>query len=213
MFDILLFDLDGTLTRSEQGIVNSVLYALNEMGITEDNREGLKRFIGPPLVESFMRYYGLDENGAQGAVELYRVYYRAKGIYEAPLYEGVRESLTALKEAGKALYVATSKPEVFARQIIKHSGLEGLFNDIVGSNLDGTRVDKSEVISLLLEKNQITDKSRVLMIGDRQHDIIGAKAVGVSSVGVLYGYGNYEELSRAGADRIIEKIEDLLNVI
>ena len=122
-------------------------------------------------------------------------------------------NLTALKEAGKALYVATSKPEVFARQIIKHSGLEGVFNDIVGSNLDGTRVDKSEVISLLLEKNQITDKSRVLMIGDREHDIIGAKAVGVSSVGVLYGYGNYEELSRAGADRIIEKIEDLLNVI
>lgn len=213
MFDIILFDLDGTLTRSEQGIVNSVLYALGEMGITEQDREKLKQFIGPPLKESFMKYYGFNESEAANAVDYYRVYYKKRGIYEAPLYDGVKETLTALRSAGRSLYVATSKPEVFAKQIIGHLGVDGLFEDIVGSNLDGTKVNKAEVITELLEKNQIADKSKVLMVGDREHDIFGAKNVGISSVGVLYGYGNYDELNNAGADYIIENIEELINII
>ena len=212
MFDVILFDLDGTITRSEQGIVNSVVYALCEMGITENDFEKLKQFIGPPLAESFMKYYGFDKKEAEKAIEYYRVYYKEKGIYEAPLYDGVKETLTALKSAGKALYIATSKPGVFAKQIVKHLGVDGLFEDIVGSNLDGTMVKKDEVILSLLEKNQITDKTKVLMVGDRHHDILGAKIAGVSSVGVLYGYGCFEELSGAGADHIIENIKELISL-
>lgn len=213
MYDVILFDLDGTLTKSEQGIINSVLYALNEFGIKEDDREKLKKFIGPPLGESFMKFYGFDENGAEKAIEYYRVYYKVKGIYEAPLYEGIKETLEALRDMGKTLYVATSKPEIFAKQILKHREIDYLFEDVVGSNLDGTKVNKNEIIASVLEKNQILDKSKVIMVGDREHDILGAKKVGVSSVGVLYGYGDYDELEKAGADYIIEKIEDIRSII
>ena len=213
MYNEILFDLDGTLTQSEQGIINSVIYALCEMGIKEDDREKLKKFIGPPLDASFMKFYGFDENDAKKAVEYYRVYYSAKGINEALLYEGVKETLVALKSMGKTLYVATSKPEVFAKQILKYWQIDHLFADIVGSNLDGTMVNKDEVIASVLEKHQISDKSKVVMVGDREYDILGARKVGVSSIGVLYGYGDYEELEKAGADYIVEKIGDILNII
>ena len=206
----ILFDLDGTLTRSEQGIINSVIYALGEMGIIETDREKIKKFIGPPLRESFMKYYGFDKDGAEKAVAHYRVNYRAKGIYEAPLYDGVKETLTALKAKGIRLYVATAKPEIFAKQILKHFEIDHLFTDVVGSCLDGTLVNKDEIIALVLEKNKISDKAKAIMVGDREYDITGAKAVGISSIGVLYGYGDHNELKNAGADHIIEKIEDIL---
>lgn len=213
MYSFLLFDLDGTLTESEQGIVNSVIYALNEMGIKEDDREKLKAFIGPPLEESFMKYYGFDTKGAKKAIEYYRVYYKAKGIFESPLYQGIKETLEALKNMGRKLYVATSKPEVFAKKILEHWEIDGLFEDVVGSNLDGTKVNKDEVISSLLEKNNISDKSMVVMIGDRKHDVLGGKKIGVATVGVLYGYGNLEELQNAGADNIIENISDIISIV
>ena len=155
MYDVILFDLDGTLTKSEQGIINSVLYALNEFGIKEDDREKLKKFIGPPLGESFMKFYGFDENGAEKAIEYYRVYYKVKGIYEAPLYEGIKETLEALRDMGKTLYVATSKPEIFAKQILKHREIDYLFEDVVGSNLDGTKVNKNEIIAGTSKNNPI----------------------------------------------------------
>ena len=213
MYDIILFDLDGTLTESAEGITNSVIFALDKMGIKETDKEKLKEFVGPPLDESFMKYYGFDKEGAREAIENYRIYYRAKGIFEAPLYENVKETLVQLKKSGKELYVATSKPEVFAKQILEHWEIAHLFVDIAGSNLDGSKINKDEVIASLLERNGIKDKSRILMVGDREHDVIGAKKQGLPSVGVLYGYGDYEELKNAGADYIIENITDLLKIV
>jgi phosphoglycolate phosphatase len=183
------------------------------MGIKETDKEKLKVFVGPPLDESFMKYYGFDKEGAREAIENYRIYYRAKGIFEAPLYENVKETLEQLKKSGKELYVATSKPEVFAKQILEHWEIDHLFVDIAGSNLDGSKINKDEVIASLLERNGIKDKSRILMVGDREHDVIGAKKQGLPSVGVLYGYGDYEELKNAGADYIIENITDLLKIV
>lgn len=213
MYDIILFDLDGTLTESAEGITNSVIFALDKAGIKETDKEKLKAFVGPPLDESFMKYYGFDKDGAKEAIENYRIYYRKKGIFEAPLYPNVEKTLMSLKDMGKTLFVATSKPEVFARQILEHWRISHLFTDVVGSNLDGSKINKDEVITSLLERNNITDKSKVLMVGDRKHDVLGAKKVGVASVGVLYGYGDYEELKSAGADYIIEKVEALMMVV
>ena len=212
-YDVILFDLDGTLTESAEGITNSVIFALDKMGVKETDKEKLKAFVGPPLDESFMKYYGFDKEGAKGAIENYRIYYREKGIFEAPLYANVKDILVQLKNMGKKLFVATSKPEVFAKQILERWEIVHLFIDIVGSNLDGSKINKDEVITSLLERNGIINKERVLMVGDRKHDVLGAKMVGIASVGVLYGYGDYDELKNAGADYIVEKIEDILNII
>lgn len=213
MYEIILFDLDGTLTESGLGIVNSILFALGKMGIHESNKEKLKKFIGPPLVESFMRYYNLTEENAKRAVSFCQEYLKNKGIYEAPLYDGIKEVLEELESSGKTLFVATSKPEVFARQILKYLQVDIYFADIVGSNIDGSKVKKEEIISYLLEKNKIADKSQVVMVGDREHDIWGAKKVGIDSVGVLYGYGDYQELKAAGATHIIDCPKDLEDII
>lgn len=213
MYEFILFDLDGTLTESGQGIVNSVVYALKKMGIEENDKANLDKFVGPPLLDSFMKYYDFTEEDAKKAIIFYREYFTEKGIYEAPLYEGIETTLKYLKDSVKTLYVATSKPEVYARRILQHLQVENYFADIVGSNLDGTKVNKDEIISFLLEKNGITDKSKVLMVGDREHDIFGAKKVGVDSVGVLYGYGDYQELESAGATYIIEKLDDIIEMV
>ena len=213
MYEFVLFDLDGTLTESGQGIVNSVVYAMEKMGIKENDKMKLEKFVGPPLLDSFMKYYDFTEAEAKQAVTFYREYFAEKGIYEAPLYEGIETALKYLKNSGKALYVATSKPEVFARRILQHLQIENYFVDIVGSNLDGTKVKKDEIISFLLEKNEIVDRSKVIMVGDREHDIFGAKKVGVDSVGVLYGYGDYQELESAGATYIIERLDDIIEIV
>ena len=213
MYEFVLFDLDGTLTESGQGIVNSVVYALEKMGIKENDKAKLEKFVGPPLLDSFMKYYDFTEEEAKQAIIFYREYFTEEGIYEAPLYEGIETTLKYLKDSGKTLYVATSKPEVYARRILQHLQVENYFADIVGSNLDGTKVNKDEIISFLLEKNGITDKSKVLMVGDREHDIFGAKKVGVDSVGVLYGYGDYQELESAGATYIVEKMDDIVQMV
>jgi len=213
MYNAILFDLDGTLTESGLGITNSVIYALGEMGIKEDDREKLKKFVGPPLKNSFMKFYGFDADDAQKALEHYWVNYRARGIYEVALYDGVKETLSVLKDMGKKLYVATSKPEVFAKQIVKNMGIDDLLDDVVGSNFDGTRVNKNEVIASVLERNQIFDKSTAVMVGDREYDILGAKKMGLASIGVLYGYGNFDELKNAGADHIVNKIGDIIDII
>lgn len=213
MYEFVLFDLDGTLTESGQGIVNSVVYAMEKMGIKENDKIKLEKFVGPPLLDSFMKYYDFTEEEAKQAVTFYREYFAEKGIYEVPLYEGIETTLKYLKNSGKTLYVATSKPEVFARRILQHLQIENYFDDIVGSNLDGTKVKKDEIISFLLEKNEIVDRSKVIMVGDREHDIFGAKKVGVDSVGVLYGYGDYQELESAGATYIIERLDDIIEIV
>lgn len=213
MYSTILFDLDGTLTDSSSGIINSILYSLNKMGIKGTDTDKLKKFLGPPLVDSFMDYCGFSREKAETAVEYYREYFSTKGLLENTVYNGIPELLSSLKKLGKTLIVATSKPEPFTNRILEHFDLTKYFDFIAGSNMDNTRCKKAEVISYALNSCHITDLSDTVMIGDREHDIIGAKTVGISSIGVLYGYGSYEELYAAGADYIAEKAKDILTII
>lgn len=212
-YDIFFFDLDGTITDSSLGITNSVMYALKKYGILENDRSKLYKFIGPPLDISFRDYYGFSEKKAWEAVGYYREYYKDRGIFENRVYDGFEEMLTQLKAAGKRMVVATSKPEVFARRIIEYFRLDKYFDYVAGMELDGGRGTKAEVIRYALEMCGIGDKRKVLMVGDRMHDVTGAKIAGIDCLGVLYGFGTREELEDAGADAIAETPEDILKYI
>ena len=207
-FKNIFLDLDGTLTDSGEGIMNSVAYSLRRFGIEETDREKLRSFIGPPLFESYIREYGFDHEKAILAVEYYREYFAPKGIFENRAYDGIPELLSDLKNDGRRLYLATSKPEPYALQIVKHFGLYEYLDGLFGSTMTEKRTKKEEVVAYALENTGIKN-SDVVMIGDRNHDIIGAKANGVASIGVLYGYGDREELAEAGADVIATTVEEL----
>lgn len=211
--EYLFFDLDGTLTDPGEGITKSVRYALKAFGIEAEDLDKLCCFIGPPLKDSFMEYYGFSEEDARKAVNIYREYFTDKGLYENKVYEGVGEVLQSLLHAGKKLYVASSKPEVFVRQILKYFELDSCFTFMGGADMGEIRVKKADVIRYVLEKNEITDWDKVVMIGDRKHDILGAKEVGIASIGVLYGYGSKQELEDAGADELAETIFELQNLL
>ena len=213
MYDICFFDLDGTIIDSSPGITNSVMYALEKIGIEETEREKLYKFIGPPLTASFARFYGFDDEKSWKAVEYYREYYQDTGIFECSVYPGFEKSLKALKTAGKRLFVATSKPEVYARRIIEHFDLDQYFEYVAGMELDGGRGSKAEVIGYLIDTCRMQDKKRILMIGDREHDVLGAKQEGLDCMGVLYGFGNREELEKAGAVYIAGTPEDIAGII
>ena len=212
-YEYILFDLDGTLTDPAIGITNSVMYALRKYNIEVSDRSELYKFIGPPLRDSFEIYYGFSKEEAKTAVEYYREYYRDKGIFENLVYDGFEDLLKTLKDNCKILIVATSKSEVFAKQILEHFDIAKYFTYIAGSNLDGTRVKKDEVIKYALESCNIIDLSKAIMIGDREHDIIGAKAAGIHSIGVLFGYGDRNELEKAGADFIVDTVADIRKVL
>lgn len=209
----ILMDLDGTITNPKIGITKSVQYALRAMGIIIEDPEQLVKHIGPPLKNSFMEYYGFTETQAIEAIAHYREYFSETGIYENEEYPGMKELLEKLTKDGKTLIVATSKPEKFARMIIKHFGLDSYFADICGGTLDDSRNEKEMVIRYALEKNQISDLSQVVMVGDRKYDVIGAKKEGLPCVGVLYGFGSLEELREAGADYIAGSVEELYEVL
>lgn len=209
----VLFDLDGTLTDSAQGIINCVEYSLNCLGIKAGERETLKRFIGPPLKQSFRDFYNLDEITTGKAVEFYRERYTEKGIYENSLYEGVEEMLAAIKSEGKELIVATSKPTVFAKQVLSYFHIDNLFTHIVGSELNGERSNKIEVIEYALNLAKIKDKRSAVMVGDREHDIEGARKNDINSIGVLYGYGDITELIKAGADYIAKNVNEIAELL
>lgn len=197
-YETVLFDLDGTLTESGEGIINSAVYALKKFGI-EPEMSQMGKFLGPPLKDSFRDFYGFSEEKCVEAVKYYREYYTTKGIFENKVYEGVEDCLKALKSAGLKLAVATSKPQVFAVKILEHFHLVEYFDFIGGAELDGTRSVKAEVITHTLKNCGADDRSNVIMVGDRKHDVLGAKALGMDCIGVLYGYGSREELERAGA--------------
>ncbi len=213
MYNYVLFDLDGTLTDPGVGITNSVAYALRSFGIENTDRRQLYNFIGPPLKDSFSKYYSLSEADCEKAIYEYRVYFKEKGMFENSVYSNVPELLQKLKADGKRLVVATSKPEEFAVTILKHFELYKFFDFVCGASMDGKRSIKSDVIKYALDKCNITDLNKTVMIGDRKHDIIGAKSVGIDSVGVLYGYGNFDELTQAGATYIAQKVNDILKFI
>lgn len=207
--EYLLFDLDGTLTDSKEGITKSVQYALKAFGIEEEDLDRLCCFIGPPLKDSFMRYYGFSEEDAKKAVIVYREYFSARGLYENRVYEGAEKVLQSLLDSGKKLYVASSKPEYFVRKILTHFHMDSYFRFMGGSDMEEVRGQKADVIRYVLEECGITDRDKAVMIGDREHDILGAKEVGIDSVGVLYGFGSRHELEQAGAGAIVETIFDL----
>lgn len=209
----LLFDLDGTLTDPKEGITKSVRHALRAYGIEVKDLDDLCCFIGPPLKESFMNFYDFREEDAVNAISVFREYFSEKGLFENRAYEGIGTVLKALRDSGKKMYVASSKPEVFVRQILKHFHLDSYFLFMGGADLEEVRVKKADVIRYVLEENGIRDLENVVMIGDREHDILGARETGISSIGVLYGYGSRSELQKAGADALAETIFDLQNLV
>lgn len=209
----IFFDLDGTLTDPKAGITKSVQYALRKYGVEVENPDDLCPFIGPPLRESFMKYYGFDQAGAENAVAAYREYFSVTGIFENVIYDGIEKMLTELKSKGKVLVLATSKPAFYAEKILRHFNIFDYFTFISGSELDGRRSKKSEVINYALDCLNIKDLSETIMVGDKEHDIIGANETGIMSVGVLYGYGSYDELKKAGAGAILNDTEELLEYL
>ena len=213
MYQTILFDLDGTLTDPGLGITNSVMYALKKFNIEVEDRTSLYKFIGPPLRESYAKYYHLSDEEITRAVAYYREYFSVKGIYENVLYDGIAELLEQIKDSGRKVVLATSKPEEFAAEILRYFHIDHYFDFVAGSTMDGTRVRKADVIAYALESHGITDLSLAVMVGDREHDILGAGEIGLDSIGVLYGYGSREELENAGATYIAEHVADIMNFI
>jgi phosphoglycolate phosphatase len=208
----ILFDLDGTITDPFLGITKSVAYSLKSYGIEVNSLDELKVFIGPPLDVSFQEYYHMSEKQSLEAVEKYREYFSDKGLYENKVYEGMEDFLQALIDDGMNLYVCTSKPYVFAKKILEHFHLDQYFKGIYGAKLDGTRKNKGDVIAYCLKQEELNPKS-CIMVGDRQHDIIGAHENQIPCIGVLYGYGSQDEFERYQCDYIVQDLNELKDVI
>lgn len=231
MYQYILFDLDGTLTDPKIGITSCVQYALRKFGIEEPDRDKLEPFIGPPLLDSFRDFYGFDDAKAEQAIRYYRERFSTVGLFENEVYEGIPQMLARLQRAGRHLAVASSKPEVFVLRILEHFGIRQYFEVIVGSELDGTRTEKAEVVEealrqLLCGAGAAEDEEKksahagqdivtaahrqdIVMVGDRKYDIAGAKAFHIASIGVSFGYAAAGELEAAGADVIVGTVEEL----
>lgn len=208
MKDAVFFDLDGTLTDPGEGITNSVMFALKRFGIEVTDRRKLYPFIGPPLTDSFMEYYGFSHEQAMLAIKYYREYYEPTGIFENKLYGGISDMLKALKAAGKTLVLATSKPENMAIRVLKKYEIFEPFDFVCGASIDETRTEKADVIRYALSVSGVSPKNAV-MVGDRKYDILGAHANGMQAVGVLFGYGTKDELEAAGAEHTVADVEEL----
>ncbi len=225
-YNYLLFDLDGTLTKSEYGIIDSAIYALDKMGVPAEDPEELKKFIGPPLYVSFREFYGMSQEDAERAVVYYREFYEKEGIYNAPLYEVIAEILEKLRSDGYKLLVVTSKPAVLAEVVLKHNEIRDYFEAVVGPSKEKKQADKIVLINEAIdciaggegldgsdEKTRKDIMAKTIMIGDRFYDIEAAVKTGIDSIGVLYGYGSREELSQAGATYIAESTGDILRFL
>ena len=208
-YTYILFDLDGTLTESAEGIVNSVLYSLKKNGIKEQDREKLLEFVGPPLKDSLEKYYGITEERMAPFIDAFHEYFRERGWKENRVYEGIPQALAKLKEGGCRRVLATSKPEIFAKQIMDYFDLAKYFDFIGGSSMDGTVSSKGEVISYVLDQIGRGHLEEMVMVGDREHDVKGARENGLPCIGVLYGYGTRAELERAGAAAICPGVDRL----
>ncbi|MDM8196225.1 phosphoglycolate phosphatase [Massilimicrobiota sp. An142] len=208
----ILFDLDGTLTDPFLGITRSVAYSLKSFGIEVDDLETLKPFIGPPLDVSFREYYHMDEAQSWKAVEKYREYFSKKGLFENKVYEGMEDFLQSLLNMDMKLYVCTSKPEVFAKEILDHFSLTPYFTGIYGATLDGSLKNKGDVIAHCIKQEQLNIQD-CMMVGDRQHDIVGAHQNQIPCIGVLYGYGSLEEFQEYHCDYIAKDLIELKKII
>ena len=209
-YDVLLWDLDGTLTDPKEGITLSVQYALNRLGYPFQETDDLGWIIGPPLKESFkILLQTMDETLLDRAITIYRERYQEIGLYENILYPGILELIAQLKEKGCLHLLATSKPRVFAKKILQHFSLDSYFSVIMGSELNGQFVEKDVLIAEVLKKAPADSRSRTVMIGDRRYDVEGARANGIDVISVGYGYGTFEELSLAAPDFIVPSVRDL----
>ena len=210
MKKVLLFDFDGTLFDTGPGVMNCVVYALEHLGITEKDENKLRKFMGPPLYDMFREMYGLDDAQGREALRLYRERYHPTGIWECAPEPGIMELLKKLREFGYLLAVATSKPTPSALRILERYDMDSLFDYVCGSEFDGTRSRKSEVVAAVLDCFGITDQPELaLMIGDRKYDVHGAASLSVSCLGVRYGYGEPGELETAGAVAVVDSVSEL----
>ncbi|MBR2875941.1 MAG: HAD-IA family hydrolase [Clostridia bacterium] len=210
-YNYYIFDFDGTLVDSSEGIYNSIIYALKDFGIEENDREKLRYFIGPPLFHSFKHIYGVSDEDSNRLVAKYRERYKVKGCEESVAYDGVAEMLKHLKEKGKKIAIASSKPQHFVDEISKHLGLYDYYDFVSAESFDKTHSSKEELINTVLEHFGNPPKEECLMIGDRFYDIDGAKATGLDSAGAVYGLGEVEELTDAGATYLLYNTTDILN--
>jgi len=205
--------LDGTISDPKEGITKSIQYSLKAFDINVTDTDALTPFIGPPLRDSYKKYYGFTDEEAEKAVEKYREYFSEIGIFENTIYEGMDILLKTLQGADKTLIIATSKPTVYAEKILEYFKIAQYFTFVSGSELDGRRSKKSEIIRYALDNLDITDIKNAIMIGDRKYDIIGAKEIGMDNIGVLYGYGGLQELRNARASVIVESVRDLHDML
>ena len=211
MYKVILFDLDGTLTESGEGITKSVQYALEKLGQPEPDLKKLEVFVGPPLLQQFMKYAGLDEETAVKAVEYYRERYTDIGIFENEVYPGVEDMLDKLRGKGYILAVASSKPERFVKKVLDHFDLTKYFHEIVGSEMNGGRTSKADVIEEALDRLHMADhRDQVVMVGDKEHDVFGARKTGLKCLAVSYGYGSEEELKNANPLKIVDSAQEVL---
>ena len=205
----VLFDLDGTLTDPAEGITNALMHAQRRLGMAVSPREDLYVFIGPPLIETFMSEWGLTRAESEQALVYYREHFSTKGLFENVPYEGIGQALAELKGAGLRLFVATSKPEPLSLRILEHFDLLPYFEAVAGSTMDEQRTKKGEVIAYALQTFHL-DPAETVMVGDRKHDVIGARENGLPCLGVLYGYGSREELTAAGAAALVADVGELV---
>ena len=206
--DTAFFDLDGTLTDPKPGITRCIQYALERLGFPVPAEDDLVWCIGPPLHASFRIFVGTDEL-ADRAIDLYRERFRDIGLYENEAYAGIDDTLSKVAATGRRLFVATSKPKIYADRIVEHFGLRRHFEHVFGAELDGTRVDKGDLLAYALTEAK-ADPVRAIMIGDRSHDVVGARRNGMTAIGVLYGYGSREELTNAGAHHLCAAHPDVV---
>ena len=206
--NFILYDLDGTLTDPKVGITKSIEYALAHFGIYVENLNELTKFIGPPLRDTFREHYSFSDSDVKVAVDKFQEYFAEQGLYENIIYDGIAEMLRAQYEDGRKIVLATSKPQVFAHKVLEQFEIDKYFELIVGSELSGERSDKAEVIKYAVDTLAINPRDAI-MIGDRKYDVIGSRAHGIDSIGVLYGYSSKGELREAGANYIVETVEEL----
>lgn len=211
-YDTVFFDLDGTIIDSGEGVSNSVLYALEKFGIKETKENALK-FIGPPLAHSFKEFYGFSDEKATQGIEIYREYYREKGIFECYVYQGIAELLCSLKKNDYKVVLCTSKPEKYAQQILNHFGIMKYFDYACGATMDEkTRATKDDVMQYAFETSGAKPNATI-MVGDRKFDINSANKFGLDSIGVTFGYGSKEELEDAGATYVADSCEDIKKLL
>ena len=206
----IFFDLDGTLTDSGEGIINCATLALEYFGLPVPSREEMRVFVGPPLDQTFIKF-GIPADKTDEAIKVFRSRYTTVGKFENFPYPGIRETLQQLKQQGHRLFVATSKPEILANEVLHHFELDGFFEQIAGATLDGSRSHKADVITYLL--GMTGDVGQTLMVGDTAFDVIGAAAHGISTIGVSWGYGTVEDMEKAGAVAIAHSMEELVELI